>query len=487
MARFDTATSPPTAATGAGSGPGGRQVLKNYSFLATCYVVTRFVWFLSIVYLARTLSVSKFGDVNFAQALFTYFTLTTHLGLMTFGTRAIAREPNRFQEHASKILPIRLLLAAMSFVLLVILSLLLPISSDLRLLTVLFGLSLFSGAAILDWAFKGIERMGVVGIMEIFRIVPFVVLVVLGVKGPEHINRIPIFWLAGSAMAAVFGLVMLVRRCGGLRLTLDLGYARNALRQALPLGMAFIFVQVYYLIDTVLLGFLRTSLEVGLYSAAYRMVTFPQGLGGWYFEALFPSLARAHGQEPGQLPRHIMNSTRLTSLVVLPLAVVGTFTAAPAIRMFYGAQYAATTILLQILIWAISVELIGMNFGYALMACGREKDYLMGVILAAASSVALNLILIPRLGGEGAALARAASEFLLAGVLFVRIRRVAAVELGRVLTLPLLGAASMFLCYWISGQWMVGTVLALAAYLAAVLFASEQTRLELRALLGGTT
>jgi len=102
---------------------------------------------------------------------------------MTFGTRAIASGSAQMPEMVSKILPIRLVLAAGSYVLLALFSFLVPFSAEVRLLTLLFGIALFSGAAILDWAFKGVQRMVVVGIMEILRYVPFLVLVSLWVRG----------------------------------------------------------------------------------------------------------------------------------------------------------------------------------------------------------------------------------------------------------------------------------------------------------------
>jgi len=442
----------------------GYAFLKNYSFLAVAYIATRFIWFLGIIYMARTLGVQRFGDMNFAQAIVTYFTLITHLGLMTFGTRAIACAPDSIKEHVRRILPIRLVLAAAAFTLLAILTLLLPLSNGVRGITLLFGLSLFSGAAILDWAFKGMEWMGIVGVIEILRLAPFVLLVVLWVEQPDHLYRIPLFWFFGSAAAAIFGVGTLLYRFGSFRLTIDGGYVRQTLRQALPLGLAFIMVQVYYLIDTLMLGLLKGTIAVGLYSAAYRMITFPQGLGGWYFEAFFPSIARLHKHQPDRLPRLLEISLRLTLMVVIPLAIVGIYTASPMIQKFYGPEYGSAALPLQILIWAIGIELIGMNFGYTLMACNREKQYLLGVSMAAVASILLNLILIPKYGPIGAAWARAGAECLLAGAFFFQCGRVVYVELFKPILFPCLGGVLMVICYQLMDSLLVGTIVGLAGY-----------------------
>ncbi len=463
----------------------GPSILKNYSFLAICYAVSRFVAFLALAYLARTLGVQHFGEINFAQAVVVYFTLATHLGLMTFGTRAIASGSAQMPEMVSKILPIRLVLAAGSYVLLALFSFLVPFSAEVRLLTLLFGIALFSGAAILDWAFKGVQRMVVVGIMEILRYVPFLVLVSLWVRGSADLYRVPLFWFISSAAAAVFGLSVLLYRYGTMRLTLDWNYAWQALRQALPLGVAFIMVQVYYLIDTIMLGVLKEPVEVGLYSAAYRMITFPQGFGGWYFETVFPVLSRLYRQERHRLTGFLSFSTRLTALAIVPLAVWGTFFAAPLLRLFFGPDYAGSAVPLQILIWAISVELVGMNFGYSLMACEREKDYLKAVSWGAATSVLLNLLLIPRLGIQGAALARGATEILIAALCWNWLRRTAGAQGLASLRVPVLGGGLMALCLMSLSSRLLGSLTGFAVYFLVVFVISPGPRRDLRAFLEG--
>jgi O-antigen/teichoic acid export membrane protein len=464
----------------------GASLLKNYSFLAVAYTSTRFIWFLGIIYMARTLGVQRFGDVNFAQAIVTYFTLLTHLGLMTIGTRSIARAPDSIKEHVRRILPIRLLLAAAAFTGLTLLTLAAPLSDDLRILTLLFGLSLFTGAAILDWAFKGIEWMKIVGLIEILRLAPFVLLVVLFVGRPDHVYRIPAFWFFGSAVAAIFGAALLLYRFGSLRFTIDWVYFRQVLREALPLGLAFILVQVYYLLDTVMLGFLRGTLVVGIYSAAYRMITFPQGLGGWYFETLFPSLSRLHQDQPERLQRLLDISLRLTLTAVIPLAVVGVYTASPVIGWFYGAQYRDAAQPLQVLIGAIGIELIGMNFGYTLMACNREKQYLLGVTAAAVTSVSLNLMLIPAYGPLGAAWARTGAECLLAATFFFQCRRVVPVELVKPILLPCLGGLLMVVCYQVMNSLIAGTVLGIASFSLLLLLTCSPKIEQFRSFLRGT-
>src|SRR5579863_204011 len=272
------------------------RVFKNYSFLASSYAVSRLLTFFSLVYIARRLGVELFGQINFAFAIFTYSTLLTHMGLMTFGTREVARHPNQIRQQVSEILSLRMALTLAAFILLCVFAYLIPLDSHLRILTVLFGISLFPTAALMDWAFKGVERMNVVGIIEILRAVPYLVLVLIWVKTPAQAVRIPIFFFLSAALAAFLGLALFARDYGSISPQVDLAFWKSAMRASLPLGLAFMLLQVYYLTDTVALGFLRGDVLVGWYSAAYKTVAFILVLGGLFFETTFPVVARYYKQ-----------------------------------------------------------------------------------------------------------------------------------------------------------------------------------------------
>ena len=162
------------------------------------------------------------------------------------------------------------------------------------------------------------------------------------------------------------------------------------MQESLPLGFAFMLLQVYYLTDTVMLGFLRGDVLVGWYSAAYKSVAFVLVLGGLFFETTFPVISRYYKLASDRLPWLLDASLRITILLAIPLAVGGSILAGPFLNSLYGSQYRAATVAFRLLIWAVAIELVGMNWGYALMACDRAREYLKAVGLGAVISITLN-------------------------------------------------------------------------------------------------
>lgn len=454
-------------------------MFKNYSFLASSYSASRLLTFFSLVYIARRLGVQAFGQVNFALAIFTYSTLLTHLGLMTFGTREVARHPGQIQRQVTSILSLRMALTLASFLLLLVFTYLVTLDAQLKILIVLFGFSLFPTAALMDWAFKGVERMNVVGVIEIVRAVPYLALILFWVKTPSQVSRIPIFFFLSTLLAAFLGLALFWRDYGSLRPQVDLAFWKRAMRESLPLGFAFMLLQVYYLTDTVVLGFLRGAVFVGWYSAAYKSVAFVLAMGGLFFETTFPVLSRYHNQASERLPWLLNSSLRVTILLAIPMAVGGTVLAGPILIGLYGPEYRAATIAFQLLIWAVAIELIGLNWGYALMACDRAKEYMKAVGLGAVISVALNLALIPKLGLMGAGLARLTSSAIIALFFWYQFRRVSRLNWSQYLFKPALASALMVaVMVLIAHSWILRMVLGIMAYGGTILLIGPSERTQ---------
>jgi O-antigen/teichoic acid export membrane protein/lipopolysaccharide/colanic/teichoic acid biosynthesis glycosyltransferase len=455
------------------------RVFKNYAFLASSYAASRFLTFFSLVYVARYVGVQSFGQVNFAYAIFMYSTLLTHLGLMTFGTREVARQPGQIQHQATRILSLRMALTLASFLLLVLFTYLVNLEPQLKILIVLFGLSLFPTAALLDWAFKGVERMNVVGVIEILRAVPYLALVLFWVKQPSHVLRIPIFFLLSTVLAALLGLLLFWRDYGSLWPRVELTFWKRAMRESLPLGLAFMLLQIYYLTDTVALGFLRGDLFVGWYSAAYKSVAFILVLGGLFFETTFPVISRCYKHASEKLPGLLSSSLRVTALFAIPMAVGGTVLAEPFLVSLYGPEYRAATIAFQFLIWGVAIELIGMNWGYALMACDRAKEYMKGMGLGAVISVGLNLALIPKLGLMGAGLARLATSAIISLYFWLQFRRVIRTNWSGHLFKPALASALMVAVMLSVGHfWILRMALGMLVYGGTILLTGTSERTQ---------
>ena len=156
--------------------------------------------------------------------------------------------------------------------------------------------------------------------------------------------------------------------------------------------------------DWIFLGSLKAAATVGVYSAAYRffeiLIRFPAQMAVAAFPAICESEERA-GDNQAQLVLAL-------KLGVLPGCVACAFLyfwAAPVIRLVLGPEYAGASLLLQVL--GLSLPFHGAcGILYHLAIARRRQRYLVWSSGACAlTNVVLCLVLIPRWGGLGAAMA----------------------------------------------------------------------------------
>jgi O-antigen/teichoic acid export membrane protein len=366
------------------------------------------------------LGADGFGKINFAQALLMYFMLLTHPGLTILGIQGIARNRERVRQYVNNILALRLTLAAVSFTLLVGLTFLADHETgDIKVLVILFGLTLFPSALLLDWVFKGTESMALIGIAEIGRAVVFTGLVVLFIKGSADILWAPIALFASSAAMAGLMAVGVVRNYGWFTVGGDLAFWKKLFVEAVPLGLSFIMIQIYYNIDTVMLGFMKSNDVVGWYNAAHRPILLAIGFVGLVGESVFPQLSRL-ALGPAEKTRNFLGVlSKGLIYMALPMVIGGVLLADKVIVLLYGVGYEESVRAFQLLIWQVFTVFANVPFAYSLLAYGKSRLYMYSVAAGAVVNIVLNVALIPRYSLVGAAVATIVAEVAVVSLLYV--------------------------------------------------------------------
>ncbi len=461
-----------------------RRTAKNFVSLSVAQMISQAVLFLVIVYLARILGAANFGKIAFAQAVVLYFTLIANLGLTTLGIREVARNRDKIDNYVGNILSLRLVLALLSFFLLLAFVGLIHETVEVKYLIIFFGFSLFSSALLLGWVFQGVEEMGFVAISRILDKFLYGALIFLLIKGPQQILTIPWLYTGGSFLASGFLLYIFIKQFSRPRLRFNLPFWKKMLRQSLPMGAAFIMIQVYYNFDIVMLGFMKNDEVVGCYNAAYKIVLFVWAFIPIFINVIFPLMSKYYQQSKEKLEHLISSATRLMSLIAFPLGVGGTLLARPIMSFLYGEEFNNGVIALQILIWTVVVIAIRCTYEQSFLACDREKRYFWGVMVGASSNIALNLVLIPYFGLKGAAIATVISELVFSLYMFCYFNLVSRTRIVSQLLKPFLAASFMgFLLYYARNLYLLLSILiGITAYLIAILLLKGITWGELREL-----
>jgi O-antigen/teichoic acid export membrane protein len=200
--------------------------------------------------------------------------------------------------------------------------------------------------------------------------------------------------------------------------SLDKGFWLRSLRYGLWVAGADFAGFLVYRVDQVMLAFYVPSAQQGLYfisaSMAERLRMLPTSIAS----AFLPRLSNQWQERRGQVPLVFRYSLVASLLAVILGCLVGP----PAILVVFGWKYFGS--ILPFLILAPGIVLMSTSsiLSSAILALGRPNYNMLTGWLTAVANIALNLILMPRIGIVGAAIASTIcyAGDCLCGIIFYR-------------------------------------------------------------------
>lgn len=440
---------------------------RNILRLATGDLVAKATSFFAFVYLARILGVSNFGVLEFAGSVLAYLLLIADCGFEMWGTREAANSTD-IPALAARVVPIRLVLASISFMLLLGCLPLFPHYPNLRAVLVIYGLSVFAQALSLKWVFVGREQMSGVARGLVIGQVVFAVLVVAFIHNPTGLVWAPAFKLAGELVTAAYFARRYARVYGRFTGSTRAQGIGSILRPAFTIGFSLAMGLLNYNFDAVLLGFLKGPTVVGWYNAAYKLLLVGLSVALTYFAGLFPALSRLYVESREEFRLLVRRTAELWLLFVVPLVVAGTFLAGPVIRLLYGTAYDNAAAPFRILLWSAALVMLRWVYMDSLRATGHQGLDARGAIASASLNVILNVLLIPRYGMIGAASATVTADvvWFVMSLYYFR-RAVLPGEPFPPLAGPLFGGGAMCIVLWFTSSlaWPLRLLLSLGVYL----------------------
>jgi O-antigen/teichoic acid export membrane protein len=452
-----------------------RRSVRNLGLVLTSDVLSRLLGFLAVYWLARRLGVENFGVIGFALAALSYGIIVTDLGLLKLGTREVARNPGETARYAGTVILLRVLLAFIALAVIGVFALAVPRAVPVRVVIFTYGFSLLPIALTLEWVFQGREELEHVAISRLLLMAVYSTLTLVLVRRPQDVLLVPLLWLTGNAVSALYLFIVYRTRVGRLGLTMNLRFWGELLKSGLPLGVGTILSQVYMNFGLLMLGVLAIGEYAGWFTAAQRLVYFVLVIDRAFYMVAFPVISRRLADPARPEAKDVMQHlAKLVLLVTIPIAV-GTL---PLARMLmsavFGPNYVPAAPVLAVLVWLAVTTTMNSLYAYGLVATGREKHYARNISIGTIVVLGLSLLLVPLANALGAAIALVAGEVVMLVLMFRDFRQVLRVGFLRDLWRPLVAAAIPAVAIRVIGPERIGQWFRLGA-----LSASRQEQLAL--------
>ncbi len=404
--------------------------------------------------LARLLGVEPYGEFVTIIAVSAILSTGVEFGFHTLLTRTVARDPEcarreLWEAHRRQILLAPLLLGAMYGYLS-----LTGISPAGRTAGLLIGASVVVRA--LKETMRGVCRgRSRFGVESLF----------LWTERGGLLVACTVIVMVGGDIVAVGATFLLLR-------LLDFGAFLLALRRlltpadrsvqdpgvsatwvaALPFAVSNLLWSMYAQIDPALLTALATPRDAGIYGAIYRFIDLVQVIPRLLIVVTYPAMAVAWVQDRERFHTAVAALRDLLMLVGLPVLFAPILWGGWLLGAGFGNEYVVGADALRVLMVGNFFAFQSLMLIQALQAAGRERALAWVLGLTVGLKVLLNVVLAPRWGYLGTAIASAATEVgyfaLLAGLLQrTDPGRAHAIGLGEMIGAAVLGGSALLVAH----------------------------------------
>lgn len=370
---------------------------------------------ITVPYISRTLGVEQNGIYSYTYSIVNYFMIFAMLGISNYGNRRIAKVRDNKEKLSTEFMSIYALQALLSIISILFYGIYCAFFSKYPTISWIETLFLMSTLLDISWLYFGLENFKkTVTRNTIVKIVSIILILVL----VKNSGSIFIYTLIMGA-SALFSQIVLWYN---IKQYISFGYYKLTIKKTFShlKGILILFIpvisySVYKIMDKIMLGALYSIDEVAFYEYAEKLIGIPIGLITAIGTVMLPRMSNLVEKKANRdIMSYIYKSLRFIMFMTIPcffglIAISKNFSV-----IFLGEEYAPTGTIAQFL----SVTIIftaWANIVRTQWLIPNEKDrvYIGTTIIGAVINFIINLILIPKIGGIGAAIGTICSEFLI--------------------------------------------------------------------------
>ena len=396
-----------------------RKIAYNVAFNSVVKVFSTILALVGIGFITRYLGKEGFGDYAIVLAFFSFFTHLADLGLYSVTTREISRIDADEKKIIGNIISLRVLSSLAVFLLALVIIKFLPYPQEVQkgILIAAAAFVFSSGYMVLNGIFqKNLVMYKVATVEFVGKIIQtgFIIMAVIMDWGFMAIIIALLIYMVFNFVIVFF----LSRRYVKFSPEIDFSYWRKFLKESMPMGISVFITFLYFKLDTIMLSVIKTNADVGIYSAAYKIIEnitfFPAMIAG----LVLPLISRHIFSNKDKF-EDISNKTfKVFFLLVVPLIVGTMFLSEGVINLIGGAGFEESANVLRVLVFALAFIFFGHFFNNILLVGNLQKKLMVALAFCAVFNITANLILIPRYSYAGAAITSVFTEMLVVSLTF---------------------------------------------------------------------
>ncbi len=390
-------------------------IWKNSLFILFSQIIRLVTVLLISVGIARLYGPETFGQFSIAFTIANICLIIADFGFDVLLTTEISKNRDIAFLLCRKYFSIKIIFTAISFLIMISIPIFQTFSENSR--TLIYVLTLyvvFSTITNFFYAvFRGFEKFEYE--TKISFISNLTLLIFLGIFGfmKTPLVQLMLIFIVARFLGVVLSVIKSNSLVGSSIIKIDFSGWKGVINQILVFGIHFIFGNLFFQLDTVLLGIWKGDHAAGIYRSAFNLMILILLIPDILISTFLPLLSRLHLENIEKWKSLNRLLYKILLFVSLPIALILFFSSEQIITIIYGKElYNEAVPILKIFSFIIIIRFVVEPYALLMTTSKRQHIRMIIVIIATIVSFSLNYFIIPEYGIMGAALVSLGINFM---------------------------------------------------------------------------
>lgn len=381
--------------------------LNKNMIMSTILTLSNFIFpLITYSYVARIISPSGIGKVAFVNSVLSYFIYIASLGIPSYGLRECAKLRNdkeKLSKTFQELLIINLVSTMFAYILLFIVIISVNKLYNYKILFLIMSSQIFLNSIGVEWLYQALEEYSYITIRSVLFKVIGVLLTFILIKSPDDILLYGFLTIFAASANYICNFINIHKY-----ITFKKFKNYNLKKHFKPIFSLLtvsIIISIYANFDIVMLGFISSEYEVGLYNAALKIKSILLSLSTAITAVMIPRISYyIQNKDEKGINKLLIKSLQISLLIAFPVCIYCLLFSKNILLFVCGISYIEAENTLKLLMILILPLILTNLFGnQILIPFGKENRFSQSVFIGMWINLILNLLLIPKYGASGAA------------------------------------------------------------------------------------
>lgn len=354
--------------------------IVNNTIMLMIFNIAKIVFpFITLPYLTRILTTDSYGIVAYVKTVMSYMQIFVDFGFVLSATKDIVKcreNKNEMERVIGDTMVARVILGGLGFVVVLILSLALPILRTNILYTMLSYVAVFLSIFLMDFLFRGLERMHVITIRFIVMKIISTIFTFVLIKGDQNLILIPILDIVSTLVA----ILMVWYEIGKMQLKLKFSGIKkviSTLKDSFVYFLSNVAATSLNALSTIIIGIYTSPTEVAYWSLCMQIIGSITACYNPISDGIYPEMIKTKNTAI------IKKVLKIFMPIVLAGCIFSYFFANIGFMILGGEKYSNAVPVFRLLIPTLFFGFPAIIFGWpTLGAIGKAKETTVTTIIA---------------------------------------------------------------------------------------------------------